>query len=75
MPSTGFTGDVVKDPKDGKKMVSHTFHFSPDPWGFMIQFDVAHIFQSDWLNHRGEGEEEEFIPTAADSEVCLGLEE
>ena len=27
------------------------FHFHPDPWGFMIQFD-EHIFHMGWFNHR-----------------------
>ena len=32
-------------------MVSKILYFYPDPWGFMIQFDV-HIFQMGWFNHQ-----------------------
>ena len=28
------------------------FIFTPDPWGFMIQFDGPHIFQRGWFNHQ-----------------------
>lgn len=45
MPSTGFTGGVVKDPpKNGKKMVSHFFSFLPRPLGKLDPIWRTRIF-------------------------------